>query len=54
MNLTVFSLSVPSGNVTIRESAWKISFVVDLRVIGLCFAEVMSMDVISVLNLMRF
>lgn len=38
---------MPRGNVTIRESAWNVSFVVDFRVIDFVREEgLMSMEVI--------
>lgn len=42
----------PNGIVTITESAWKVSFVVDTNVIELLFEESISMDVMFVRNLM--
>lgn len=55
VNLTVLDLSVPRGRVTIRESAWNSSFVVDFRVIDFCWEEgLISMEVISVLNWIKF
>jgi hypothetical protein len=45
--LTVSDLSVPRGNVTIRESAWNVSFKVDFRVIDFVWEEgLMLMEVI--------
>ena len=47
VNLTVSDLSVPRGNVTIRESAWNVSFKVDFRVIDFVWEEgLMLMEVI--------
>ena len=47
VNLTALDLSVPSGSVTISESAWNVSFEVDFRVIDFVWEEgLMSMEVI--------
>ena len=39
--------------VTITESAWNISLLVDFNVTDMLFAEFISIDTIGVLNLMR-